>query len=509
MPTRGQTWYVDCSATSAGNGSLTDPLNSLQAASQLSLGPGDRVLFRRATSCTGMFEPTGNGEFGDPIVIGAYSYSSGSSEDPTINGGGTVAAVWLADMSYVTVQDLRLTNAGDSVALHRGLYFTSSAGLVSGITIQHLLVYDVDSNDSFSSGKTGGGIVGQTLSPVGRFSDVLIQANQVHDVSRQGITVYGTLTGSRPPATSPWPQASTGVVIQGNTVERTQGDGIVPLGTEGALVQRNSVSVANLAGYNYLSPDKNCAVGIWTWDSDNTVIQYNEVSDMVYGPSTKPRALNGCDGEGYDADTNQDGTIIQYNYSYDNAGGFLLLCTDTAPHRVVIRYNLSVDDNASFNYAPCSGTINPSTNNLNGDEMYNNTIVAPKPRVTLELNEGLGRGLTSLFGSFEFQNNIVFATSSQAAKHFFYCGVSCSNNLFYGRPSPSTATNSLRSNPNFMGSTAPGGGPSTPFAFVLRFGSPAIGVGLTQPADGFPPPTNRDYFGVRVGNRPSIGFSQY
>jgi hypothetical protein len=509
MPTQGQTWYVDCSATSLGTGSLADPLNSLQAASQLSLGPGDRVLFRRGTSCTGMFEPTGNGAVGNPIVIGAYSNGGSSSEEATINGGGTVvAAIWLADMSYITVQDLQLTNAGDSVNLHRGLYFTSSTGPVSGITIQHLPVDDVDSNDTFSSGKTSGGIVGQTLSSVGRFSDVKIQDNQVHDVSRQGITIYGTSTGSHPAATSPWPQASTGVVIQGNSVERTEGDGIVPLGTDGALVQYNSVADGNLSGYNFLAPNKNCSAGIWTWNANNTVIQYNKVSDMVYGPGTKPKFPNGCDGEGYDADSNQDGTIIQYNYSYDNAGGFILLCTDISPHRVVIQYNLSVDDNASFSYAPCAGSINPSTNNLSGDEMNNNTIVAAKPRVTLELSEGLAEGFTNLFGSFEFQNNIVVATGTNAPKHFFYCGTDCSNNLFYGRPAPATATNSLTSDPEFVGSTAPAGGPPIPFAFALRLGSPAINAGLTQPA-GFPEPANRDYFGVPINNPPSIGFSQY
>jgi hypothetical protein len=268
------------------------------------------------------------------------------------------------------------------------------------------------------------------------------------------------------------------------------------------------VTDGNLAGYDYLSSESNCSAGIWTWDSDNTVIQYNEVTDMVYGPSTNPSSLNGCDGEGYDADSNQDGTIIQYNYSYDNAGGFILLCTDSAPHRVVVRYNLSVDDNASVNYAPCAGIISPSTNNLSGDEMYNNTIVAPAPRVTLELSESIASLLTSLFGSFEFQNNIVVATATSTPPHFFYCGSNCSHNLFSGLPTPSTATNSLTSNPDFLVPTAQNGLPPSPLAFSLRFGSPAISAGLAQPA-GFPPPTDRDYFGLPVGNPPSIGFSQY
>jgi hypothetical protein len=508
-PHGGTTWYVNCQAAAGGDGSRAAPFNTLQAANQLTLGPGDRLLLRRGTVCQGMLEPQGNGAAGDPIVIGAYPAGPAGSL-PTILGGGTVtAAVWLADMSFVTVEDLQLTNAGDSVGVHRGLYFTSDAGPVRDVTVRDLEVDDVNSNNSFTtSAKQGGGIVGQALSASGRFSNVLIEDNDVHDVSRQGITIYGTTSGTRPAATSPWPQASTGVVIERNTVERTQGDGIVPLGTNGAVVQYNLVKSGNLAGYDFLSPNKDCSAGIWAWDANNTLIQYNEVSNMLYGPSTDPSSLNGCDGEGFDADYNQDGTIIQYNYSHDNAGGFMLLCTDEAPHRIVIRYNLSVNDNATFNPTPCAGVIDPSTNNLDGVEMYNNTIVAPTPRVTLELNESLGQDLISLLGAFEFQNNIVDATSADAPSHYFSCGTDCTNNLFSGLPVPSGATNSVTKRPLFLAPAARGSGLQIANAFRLRPGSPAIGAGVPIGAGNFPPPATRDFFGVPVKDPPSIGFSE-
>jgi len=517
LPTGTTTWYVDCSAASAGNGTLAHPFNSLGPANLLTLAPGDRLLLRQGTSCSGMLAPKGNGAAGHPIVIGSYpsqgagaGAGAGAGRPATINGGGTVvAALWLADVSHVTVENLQLTNAGDSVGIHRGMYFTSDAGPVSDITIRGLDVFDVDSNSSFNGGKQGGGIVGQTLSGLGRFSNVLIEGNQVHDVSRQGITVYGTTSGSRPAATSPWPQASTGVVIEGNTVERVQGDGIVPLGTDGALVQFNVVKEGNLSGFNFLSPNMDCSAGIWTWDANNTIIQYNEVSDMVYGPSTDPSSLNGCDGEGFDADYNQDGTIIQYNYSHDNAGGFILLCTDQSPHRVVIRYNLSIDDNATFNTAPCAGVLNPATNNLSGVAMYNNTIVAPTPRVTIELNESAAVALESLDGSFAFQNNIVAATSADAPNHTFPCGTNCTNNLFYKLPVPSTATNSVTADPQFI---APNlglraSGLLAAIGFQLRPTSPALGAGVAL-SSAFPPAAAHDFFGRAIANPPSLGFSE-
>jgi hypothetical protein len=248
-------------------------------------------------------------------------------------------------------------------------------------------------------------------------------------------------------------------------------------------------------------------VGIWTFNSNNTVIQYNEVSNMVYGPSTIPNSLNGCDGEGFDADSHQDGTVIQYNYSHDNAGGFMLLCTDYSPHRVAIRYNLSIDDNATFNPTPCDGVIDPATNNLDGVEMYNNTIVSPTPRVTLELDESLAQSLSSLVGSFAFENNIVDATSPDASNHYFGCGSSCTNNLFTGMPVPPGATNSLTTDPQFVAPSVRGSRRSVANAFRLQPGSPAIGAGVPIPAR-FPAPAVRDFFGVPVQDPPSIGFSE-
>jgi hypothetical protein len=502
------TWYVDCSAAAGGNGSIDAPFNNLQSANQLTLAPGDRLLLHRGAVCPGMLEPQGNGAPGDPIVIGAYPPGGPSTSLPTINGGGTVtAAVWLADVSYVTVEDLHLTNAGNSSGIHRGLYFTSDTGLVSDVTVRDLEVDHVDSDSSFNGGKQGGGIVGQALSTAGRFATVQIENNDVQDVSRQGITIYGTTSSTRPPATNPWPQASTGVVIQGNTVERVQGDGIVPLGTDGALVQDNLVERGNLAGNDWLSSSRNCAAGIWAWDANNTIIQYNEVGGMVFGPSTSSNPPNGCDGEGFDADYNQDGTVIQYNYSHGNAGGFMLLCTDQSPHRVVIRYNLSVNDNATFNPTPCASIFDPATNNLSGDEMYNNTIVAPTPRVTTELDESLAQALAGYYGTFEFENNIVVATSSSAASHYFFCGSDCANNLFTHMPVPSGAVNSLTARPLFVAPSVRGSGLGVANAFRLRPGSPAIGAGLALPS-GFPPPATQDFFGRPVLNPPSIGFAE-
>jgi hypothetical protein len=298
------------------------------------------------------------------------------------------------------------------------------------------------------------------------------------------------------------------VVIRGNVVERVQGDGIAPLGTVGALVEHNVVRRGNLAGFNFESPARRCAAGIWTWNANGTVIQYNEVSNMHYGPSATPGALNGCDGDGFDADFNQDGTVIQYNYSHDNEGGFILVCMSAGQeHRADVRYNLSVDDNGTFSYAPCSGALNPVTNNLSGVRMYNNTIVAATPRVTVDLNESLAQVLAGFFGDFAFENNIVYATSADAASHVFICGTPCTDNLFFGLPPPITATNSVTSDPMFVDPLRRGDGFAIARAFRLRQRSPAIDAGGSIPP-GVPVAVTHDFFEVPIHDPPSIGFAE-
>jgi hypothetical protein len=458
-----------------------------------------------------MLVPKGGGVLASPVVIGAY----GSDHEPLprIDGDAATAAVWLADMSYVTVEDLQLTNAGDSTGLHRGVYFTSQHHMVRGITVRNLLIDDVDSSDAFSTAaQSGGAIVGQALGDTGRFQNVMIENNQIHDVSRQGITVFGTAqVDTRPPATRPWPEATTGLVIRGDTVTSVTGDGIIARGSVGAIVEDNVLREGNLAGYDFDSPNRRCAAGIFALDANNTLIQYNEVSGMLYGPSTTPGSLNGCDGEGFDIDGTQDGTIVQYNYSYDNAGGFILLCASggtaddpNPPHHADVRFNLSVDDNATFNPSPCSGAFSPIVNNLNGVRFFNNTIVAPAPRVTLELQD---TPVTGYFGTFLFQNNIVDATSPDADNEPFPCGTTCSHNLFFGMPTPPTATNSLTSNPMFVDPTRRGAGAGVAVAFRVQMGSPALHAGIPVPA-GTLQLAEYDFFGNKISNPPTIGFSE-
>src|SRR5690606_35221293 len=105
----------------------------------------------------------------------------------------------------------------------------------------------------------------------------------------------------------------------------------------------------------------------------------------------------------------QDGTIIQHNYSHDNEGGFVLLCTDDVARRGDVRFNLSVNDATTVNHGPC-GVTSGIIGSLDGLRFINNTIVAAEPMSSIQLNPA---GEMFSPGNFEFRNNLLYATSPQ------------------------------------------------------------------------------------------------
>ncbi len=478
--------HVDCQAPAGGDGSTRRPFGSLAEASNVVLGPGQKLLFRRGTVCSGTLEVHGSGTSDRPAIVGAY----GSGSMPQINGTST-DAVLVQNASYVTLRQLEITDRSAASTLpRRGVHVVADGVLVQGVRLERLYIHDVDGDltkDTGGSGAVQLDAVG--TSPNGRFADITVTGNQIADVSRSGIFIAGTEVGGRPAAADDWPAGSTGIVVTDNRLARLAGDGIVATGTVGAVIEGNTVSDGNRAGTPYTDPDAVCDAGIWAWNANSTVIEDNVVSGMEF---------NGCDGEGYDVDYNQDGTVVQDNLSEDNAGGFVLLCTDQETHHADVRYNLSIDDAASVEEAPCAiGSGNVGT--LDGIRMFNNTIVAPHPALDLELVP-----LGSMFepGDFEFLDNIVDATTPQS--NALPCGSDCRNNLFSGLP-PS-GTDAVTANPQFTGPTASG---STRIAvgkgFRIARRSPAIAAGVAV-ADG----ASDDYFGHPLpSGAPSIGFDQH
>ena len=477
----GSTRYVDCTAQRAGDGSLKRPFNTLARANAAALRPGQRLLLRRGTTCTGTLAPSGSGTAHRRTVIGAY----GRGARPHVKGAGE-DAVLLKDMSHVVLRSLEVSNPGAVEARRRGVHVVATAGVVRDVTIRGLSIHDVRGDLAKDAGGSGG-IQVDVLGPEPtRFDDLLIVRNRITDVSRSGIFIVGTADSDRPRAGSPWPAASTRVRVRANRLARLGGDGIVPLGTVGAVVERNVVSEGNLRGRGLSDPlGMICNAGIWTFHANGTVIQHNEVFAMHF---------NGCDGSGFDVDYDQDGTVVQFNYSHDNEGGFILLCTDAQPRAAQVRFNLSVDDRLVANQSPCS--LQPGSSYA-GLRVYNNTFVGS--RLTWGLLGGPASSLLDAAG-LELRNNVFHATAPQATT--LACGASCSHNLYFGLPPAGSAA--VSADPLFRDPGRRGRGRiAVGRGFRLSAPSPARGAGT--PVPGSPV---RDYFGWPVPAPPAIGFSQ-
>src|ERR1035437_1736490 len=125
------------------------------------------------------------------------------------------------------------------------------------------------------------------------------------------------------------------VVIRDNYADDIGGDGIVPWATDGALIEHNIVLHCNRRAESYNA-------GIWPWSTDNSLFQLNEAA---FTHTTR-------DGEGFDSDYNSRNTRFRYNYSHDNEGGFMLICTPGKRNPVenigntgtVIEHNISRND---------------------------------------------------------------------------------------------------------------------------------------------------------------------
>jgi Right handed beta helix region len=473
--------HVDCSRAAPGNGSLAHPLNTLARASAVSLRPGSRLLLRRGSGCTGTLAPSGDGAPGRPALIGAY----GHGPRPRIAATGE-DAVLLKDSSHVVLRGLDVSNRGSAEARRRGVHVVATAGVVRDVTVRGMRIHDVQGDLAKDAGGSGG-IQVDVLGPAPtHFDNLLIERNLIEDVSRSGIFIVGTADSARPRAVQPWPAASTRVRVRANRLRRLGGDGIVPLGTVGAVVERNVVSRGNLRGRGLADPaGMICNAGIWTFHANGTVIQRNEVFGMRF---------NGCDGTGFDVDYDQDGTVIQFNYSHDNEGGFVLLCTDADPRAADVRFNLSVDDRFAANQSPCSLRAGATYSGL---RFFNNTVVGAA------LSWGiLGTPSTALLdpAGLELDNNLFVARPAQSAG--LLCPARCTANLWSGLP-PSGA-GALTADPLLRDPARRGRGRlRVGLGFRPRPASPAARSGTV--VAGSP---GVDYFGVPLTTPPPRGFAR-
>jgi hypothetical protein len=399
--------------------------------------PGDKLLIKAGTVYPGQLIFRGSGKAGMPIVVDTY----GKGSKPRIDGGGaTASAVLLENVAYWEVSNLEITNTGPQRQARRTgvAVIARNFGDSHHIYLRNLIIHDV--NGSLVKNAGGGSAIfwhnsGDSIRS--RFIDLRIESCHLYNCERNGIIAQGYSNRAN------W-YPSLGVVIRGNLLEKIPGDGIVPIGCDGALIEYNIMRD---------SPDilshEEAAAGIWPWSCDNTVIQFNEVS----GHKAK------WDGQGFDADWNCQNTIIQYNYSHDNYGGFLLICNDGSSigkssnigtTGTIVRYNISINDGLRPYPTQRAGIFSPVfhiTGPCRNTEIHNNIILVKRKTF-----QGIDRTLVKMENwggpwpeGTIFHNNIFYSLDSSQFSFGEAVATAFSDNTFYGVfeniPADATAIN--------------------------------------------------------------------
>ncbi len=475
----GTTYYVDSESGDDPNSgtSHTQAWRSLERVNTTVFAPGDKILFRAGTRYVGQLRPQGSGKAGAPIAIDMF----GEGPKPRIDGEGRYGeTVLLRNVEYWEVSNLEVTNTGETRGAKRSgvVVGLEDFGTAHHIHLKHLYVHDV--NGSNVKEKGGSGIrwycAGKKVKS--RFDGLLIEGCHLVKTDRNGITGWSEYWSRQE-----W-YPSLNVVIRGNLLEDIGGDGIVPIGCDGALVEHNV-----LRGGRMRAPDY--AAGIWPWSCDNTVVQFNEVSGMR---GTK-------DGQGFDSDWNCQNTLIQYNYSHDNEGGFLLICNDghsTLPYNIgnkgtVVRYNISQNDGArTFQISAVEDTT-----------IYNNTIYVGND---LDVHAIWHHSWGGYAHNTSFYNNIFYADGLMRYQFADSTGNVFHSNVFYGNHENRPAdAKPMRFDPRLVGPSGGGNGLDSAGGYKLQKDSPCLSAGVRVPDNG-----GRDFWGnpVPASGAPDIGAHQ-
>jgi hypothetical protein len=462
---------------------------TLSRANKVVLKEGESLLFRAGCEFKGTLNPKRERD-GTTVYIGRY----GEGDDPAViapRGN----ALTLTDFDFVEVSNLTLTNPNGGCGIYINIV---SGGAVKGIHIKNCTIKDVNKARSVYNYESGGIICAAFSDTPGWFEDLVIEDNTISNVARTGILLT-SLWANRPTKSwgkneyvsdseNWWP--AYGVVVRGNEIDRTGGDGIVLIGTQDALIEYNTVYRINF------EPVTPCAnAGIWPQSSNGCVIRYNEVAY-----SLKPEGV--ADATAFDVDNSCRDTIIEYNYSHDNQGGFLLLC-EVAETKdsdgftgTVVRNNVSINDGEVF------GSLIPIVGPVRDVVIENNTFYFSGRWVSNIMYVWSENGQNQVKGV-QFRRNIVVSDGNGNGHHLANGeNFTFEGNLYWGKHKgyPEDEISPIVADPMIDFSGKAPKGLESALRYAPKADSPAFSssIAAVKPAD-------KDYFGTDVGNTKYIG----
>lgn len=497
----GSSYYVSPSGSDANSGlSASQPWQTIARVNEQLFSPGDRILFQCGGRYAGSLQPAGSGVDGQPITISSY----GAGPKPIIDGTGQDSAVKLFNQEYWEVDSLDVTGSQ-----HYGIFVSGDAPYT---TLHHFRLTNLNVHDANGPARWDSGLV--MIVPIGdhlTFDDILVDGVTAHNTNLwYGIHVGFNLNNSYPTN----PPMSTNITIRNSQVHDVYGDGFTVAQSHNVLIEKNVAYQTGLApaGISY-TPN-----AIWTWQCDQTLVQYNE------GYAT--HSYGSYDGGVFDIDWGSTNTTVQYNYAHD-ADGYCVAVMGA--HNVtttnsIVRFNICANNGRKPGTAAAEGDVYITTfagGSLNGVQIYNNTAYWNPASDGGWINE---RNI-SLTGSLPrfIQNNILYSATptlinvdgSIPLNHNLYWNLAASSIWKYGSFTPTAFASfqqltgqeaqGLYADPKLNAPTYSATGMPVS-AFTLTQDSPAIGAGAAWSGMG-----SVDFFGnaLPAGETPDIGANYY
>lgn len=345
--------------------------DALDTFDSVKLQPGDRVLLQGGATYRGTLRlgAEDSGTAAKRIIV--ESYGTGRATIDAGNGFG----VLVDGASFVTVRNLNLRGSG-----------RKSGNTASGLLLAHGANLEADHIDVAGFRKAGIEMNGVTKA---RLTNIHAHQNGGSGILSGGdrsrdIYVGYSLTENNPGDPT--------------VRENHSGNGIVLGHVQGATIE---YCEARYNGWD-MPWTGNGPVGIWTYESDRVVIQFNVAH---HNRSTAQ------DGGGFDLDGGATNALVQYNYSHDNYGCGYLICQYAGGGRFadnVVRYNISQDDGLKDHDAGIFVWVGGAE--MKSTLVHNNTIFNTKGAAVAF---GVDKRYAEPAPVFRFHNNIFVSQGPQ------------------------------------------------------------------------------------------------
>lgn len=548
--TGGKDYFIDAT-NGRDNAAGTSPKTAwrtLAKAGATTFAPGDRILLKAGEQWQDeQLWPKGSGSAGKPITISAYGDPSAGRPYIATNGKvpspfnadgtknpetvGRTGAIVLRNQQYWDINNVELSNDDDfatnitkgtyvrdgiMVSINADLLKDGADSIMDHFRISDVYVHNLDGPSSWQRIHYGGvnfqvfGNRGYKEYDTGGyyFKDVRIENNTFENVELHAVQfAFNWFAADGADAGQydengkwheGWEQLwvrtrdlySRDVYIGHNYAESI-GQGAIQLAnTKNMKVEYNEVN-GYLERYDAVS----CA--LYLWAGADSVMQFNE----VYGGPN-----NEFDGTPWDLEYTNFNVTYQYNYSHDNAAGWMAYMGNSS--NSTARHNLSVNDNGVL-------VKNMLSTNYSPTYFVNNTFVYDGADLDYVHDE-------TFLSRVYFLNNIFYNTSKTAETPWYRRTGALrqavfSNNDYYeasgthSTQEPADPKGS-RADPRFVGDPAEyvtGAGVKqirkAAAHFALRKDSPLIDAGRYNPHLG-----TKDFLGTHIyyGDAPDMGMAE-